>query len=473
MKKHFLVICCCLCSHLQAQVLGEGPGSEKESYPVELSLSESLRYALSNNLSLKNQALARQITYKRIAREIIAVGLPNIEGNLSYDYNLAITNAFLPNFISPIVYDVLDEEGLAPFPQGRNFGVTPAQFGTTHGARAGLELNQLLFDFSYLLGLRSIKLFREQADKNFMQSEVELVQYIYQSYYVVLISEKYAELLDQNQKRLAQLLQETRLRYESGFVEQLDVQRVQVNLNLIEVEKERSLNQSALSRRVLNFQLGLPIDHPVKLSDSLKTEDFSELLLQVSTQEPAERLESQRLDLQSKLSVLNLKRQKANRYPSLSFKATGGYNSGREKFSEFISDEWFPYSTLNLNLKVPILSGLRTMNRIQELKMQVIQLEHEKIRLQRSLTQEQIQARSDLNSQIASLNAQKENLSLARKVYETSQEKYKQGIGSNLEVLTAATTLKKVETEYYTSLYEALLAKVAFQKAHGILYQNP
>ena len=441
-----------------------------QSYPKQMSLKESVDYALAHNLRLKNQALEQQITYKEITREIIALGLPNLEVKANYDYNIAIANVFLPNFISPLVYGILDEEELAPFPRDRDFGITPAQFGTDHNVRAGLELNQLLVDFTYFLGIRAAGMLREQADKKFIQSKIELVNYVHQAYYMALISERHTSLIAQNRHRLEQLLRDTQLRYDQGFTEQIDVDRVQVSLNLISAEYARAEAQEALSRHVLNFQLSLPVEHPLELSDSLVVEQFSELLLESSITPPSVRIEYDQLSLLTEISRQHLKGMRLSRYPSLSLRATAGYNTGRNEIGQLVSDAWFPYSVLSFNFKFPIFNGLRTSMQIQEQSLKLAQLENERSQLQRALLREQTQARNDLHSRVEALNAQEENLRLARRVYETTREKYQQGIGSNLEVLTAATTLKEVETQYYTALYEALIARISFQKAHGTLH---
>ena len=68
-----------------------------------------------------------------------------------------------------------------------------------------------------------------------------------------------------------------------------------------------------------------------------------------------------------------------------------------------------------------------------------------------------------------SLEVQKKNIDLATEIYNVSKKKYEQGTGSNLEVLNAETSLKEAQTNYYSALYDALNAKVDFDKANGSL----
>ena len=67
------------------------------------------------------------------------------------------------------------------------------------------------------------------------------------------------------------------------------------------------------------------------------------------------------------------------------------------------------------------------------------------------------------------LEVQKKNMDLATDIYSVTKKKYEAGVGSNLEVMNAETALKEAQTNYYSALYDALNAKVDFDKASGSL----
>jgi outer membrane protein TolC len=47
--------------------------------------------------------------------------------------------------------------------------------------------------------------------------------------------------------------------------------------------------------------------------------------------------------------------------------------------------------------------------------------------------------------------------------------KYEQGVGSNLEVVDAENSLRQAQTNYYSALFDAMIAKVDLDKAFGKL----
>ena len=67
------------------------------------------------------------------------------------------------------------------------------------------------------------------------------------------------------------------------------------------------------------------------------------------------------------------------------------------------------------------------------------------------------------------LKNQKANLDLATEVARVSKIKFQEGVGSNLEIITAETDLRSAQTNYFSSVYDALIAKTDLDKAAGNL----
>lgn len=65
------------------------------------------------------------------------------------------------------------------------------------------------------------------------------------------------------------------------------------------------------------------------------------------------------------------------------------------------------------------------------------------------------------------LDVQSENIELTESEYEATRLKYEQGVGSNLEISTAQADLVTAQNNYYSSLYDAIIAKIDYLKATG------
>jgi len=64
---------------------------------------------------------------------------------------------------------------------------------------------------------------------------------------------------------------------------------------------------------------------------------------------------------------------------------------------------------------------------------------------------------------------QRENMDLSEEVYNVTKIKYQQGVGSNIEVITADADYKQAQLNFFRALYDALIAKVNHDKALGQL----
>jgi outer membrane protein TolC len=66
-------------------------------------------------------------------------------------------------------------------------------------------------------------------------------------------------------------------------------------------------------------------------------------------------------------------------------------------------------------------------------------------------------------------NILKENLNLAKDVYNTIQLQYKSGIKTYLEVITAENDLRTTQTNYNNALFQLLSSKLDLEKALGTI----
>jgi outer membrane protein TolC len=193
------------------------------------------------------------------------------------------------------------------------------------------------------------------------------------------------------------------------------------------------------------------------------------------------------LDANKNLQRLNIRNLYAESLPSLSAFATIGYSTQSESISGLFktntniaaasdtvrsmagADKWYNYSMFGLRLNVPLFSGFQQSNKIQQQKLALLKLENNTSMLKSSIDLEIRQSSLMYENAIKSLTVQKSNLDLAANVVRVTQIKYEQGVGSNLEVVEAETSLKETQINYYNALFDALIAKVDLDKAYGKL----
>ncbi len=420
------------------------------------SLKQAVDYAIAHQVQVKNSQIDLQNASAKI-NEIKAMGLPQVNGSVALTNNLILQRVFIPAKI----FNPAAAEG----------ELIAAKFGVDNSGFANVGLSQLVFDGTYLLGLKASTVYKDLAVKSVTQSKQQVAENVTKAYYGILVNEKRQGLLALNLARLDTLLKETRELNKQGFVEKIDVQRLDVQANNLRTELENIERLQALSYSLLKFQMGYPMEEPIRLSESLEKVELATFNTNAAGDfNYANRIEYSILQTQENLAELDLKSIKAGYMPRLVLNANYGYNAGANAFSDLMSKQWFDNAAITVALQIPIFDGfskkykaIQSANNLQKVR-QSYSLLKSSIDLQRS------QASITMKNALESMKEQKANLDLANEISRVTRVKYQQGVGSNLEVLNAETSIKESQANYFTALYNALIAKVELEKANGTLY---
>ena len=329
----------------------------------------------------------------------------------------------------------------------------------------------MIFNGSYFVGLKAAKTLKELTDYDKEKAELDVIEAVKKAYFTVLVNEERSRLIAANLERLDQLLKETTALFEEGFVEKLDVSRIKVQLNNLQTDFDKATTATEVSKYLLKIQMGMPLEMELVLEESLQeySNDENEFYSTLEA-EMLNRVEIFQLEKNIELATLDLKNNQVQYIPN--FSAFGTYQrvTGAEDFGNvYQADRWFSTSFVGLRLTIPIFDGLRKSYVIQSNRLQIRQLENAKFNTLQNIKIEEFQAKATLKNSLKALEVQKENRILAKEVFDMTNIKYQEGVGSNLEVVEADAALKEAETNYYAALYDALIAKVDLEKALGIL----
>ncbi|UOQ80978.1 TolC family protein [Hymenobacter sp. 5414T-23] len=138
----------------------------------------------------------------------------------------------------------------------------------------------------------------------------------------------------------------------------------------------------------------------------------------------------------------------------------------------FPNQNWFGFGNVGLSLQIPVFDGFRRKYQVQQARIAQQTIEKGFETLRQSIDLQEAQSRTTLVNALDVLDNQKANLELADEVARVSRIKFKEGVGSNIEVVTAETSLREAQTNYYAALYDVLVAKVDRDKATGELYNQ-
>ncbi len=423
-------------------------------------LQQSIDYALQNRANIKIARNQEQIDKAKVG-EVRSIGLPQINAGAEVGDNFVAQKSFLP---SEFFNDPNDPNSPPPGT------FVPVTFTPNYTGNAALTGSQLLFDGSYLIGLKAAKTYTELSKKSTTQTEIEVAEQVSKAYYSVLVSRERMSLLNQNLARLDTLLQQTEVMFKNGVAEKLDVDRLRVSRNNLNVEKQKTERLLVLSEELLKFQMGMSQKEQLILADNLREVEVSMAPANISGFDYANRIEFSILETQRDLAMLDLRNKRSGYLPKFYMNARYGYNAANNEFSELTkSKNWLNFGYVGLQLQVPIFDGLRKHYQIQQARLTLENTKFGMDALQQGIDLELEQAATDMTNSLDVLKSQRENLELAEEIARVAKIKFQEGVGSNLEVVTAETDLRLAQTNYYAAIYDALVAKVNLGKATGTL----
>lgn len=414
-------------------------------------VQQAVDYAKQNSVQVKNALLDYQVQ-KQTNREITSVAYPQISASGNFNDYLVIPTSLLPAEI-------------AGGPAGTYF---PVKFGTKYNASGGFDVSQLLFDGQVFVGIIARNVALKFYEKQTEITEEMINVNVQKIYYQLVVGKKQMTSIDANIERFEKLLKDTKEIYKQGFAERLDVDKVSVQLNNLQTEKIKIQSQLDAGNAGLKFLMNMPQKDSLLLTDSITEDKIKENIL-ADNYKYEDRKEYQFLAIAKTLNEYNVRRYKLSYLPVLS--AFGNYskNAQRQKFDFFKGGQWFTTSLVGLRLSVPIFDGFAKSARVQKAKIEVQRTNNNIEQLKSSIDNDVAQARLKITAAVVTMDNQKKNIELAEKVYNTTKIKYEQGLGNNQEIYNAQAELKIAQNNYYSALYDAIIAKIDYQKATGKL----
>ena len=415
------------------------------------SIQEAIAYATKNNVQVKNSLLDLQIQ-QQTNKSITAGALPSLSGS-------AGTTVF---FQTPVT--------IVP---GEFFGGPPGStiavsFQPKYVASASLALSQVLFDGTIFIGLKA-----RQASIDYYQKAIDITEEnirvnIYKVYYQLVVSKTQMGQLDANIARAEKLLHDTKLMYENGFQEQLDVDKATVQL--ANLQTQRLSTQATVDNGYLGLKylMGMPIHDSLILTTDFSEDDLKRGVLDDSGYRYESRNDYQSLQIYEKLNEFSIKRYKYSYWPTANLSGSLQKNAYANVYNFFSKDgTWYGSSYAALNINIPIFSGFSKDANLKKSRLQLDQVRNQLSDLRLSIDNQVAQAQSSFRTAIVTMDFQKRNMTLAESVYNQTKKKYESGLASSTDLTNTQTDLITAQNNYINALYIAVVAKVDYLKSIG------
>jgi len=419
--------------------------------PIEansFTLEEAIVFALENNYSAIN-AGRDMIDAQKQKWETIASGLPQIEGNISYQNQLIQPVTQIPS----------------EFFNGEPGTFTTVVFGQAQQATATATIRQQIFDGSYIVGIQATKAFISFSANNKEKTDQDVRKAVVEAYGNVLLAQESVSILENNKVTLEKNLFETQKIFENGLGDEESVEQLQITLSSVENQLKNAIRLKGITLQMLNLVMGISIDAPTQLTENLdnlaqKQIDFDLLDTEFNMENNvayklAYNLYEQRF--------YELKLAKSRALPTLNAFVNYGASAFSDRFDFLSNQTWFEASILGFDLKIPIFSSLGRSTGTQRAKIAFAQTKTQLSETKESIRLQLTRAKSDYILAIEQYNTAKENLGLAERIEKKNQIKYFEGIAGSFELRQAQMQLYTAQQEYLQSMVDVINGKTELE----------
>ena len=422
----------------------EAPGAAKVTTgrPAQLSFEDAIQLAIENNLATL-LAHERRNEARGNKQQSLAPLMPNVSG-AAYQANL--TENLVALGFQPGIIPGFNSTFLGPF---KNFD-------------ARVLLRQTVFNLSairnYQAGRAGVRV--AELEEDLAREQVASNTGLF--YLEALRAERAVSAAQANVELAQTLLELAQDRRNAGVATGVDVTRAQTRLAEQQTGLAQAQTISEQARLSLQRVVGLPLGSPLVLTDQLRF--IEEPLPSVDTavsQASHDRREIQVAEEQTKQSQLERKAASAEYLPSV--EVVGDYGPSGITPNSFD----LPTRRVAVQLNVPIFNGGLTQGRVTAAASRQRQTELELSNIRGQVEEDVRLALTTLRTAAVQVRAADESVVLAQRELEMARDRFRAGVGDNLEVVTAQTSLANARVAQVTSLAQHNAARLNLAAALG------
>lgn len=436
---------------------------------MQFTLKEAQDYALKNSPLIKNANIDLASAKQKIW-ETTAIGLPQVNGKLAGTYQVTVPENIksfsgLSN-LGGWMYNV--DSALSKLTNDPKFGniskPAPTEPVDENDLKWGLTfditVSQLVFSGAYIVGLQTSKTFKQLSEVSITKSEQDLIESVTNAYFLCVIANENKLVIDSIYLATEKILYEIKETQKVGFLEETDVDQMELTLSNIRNTKDMIHRQCEVAMNLLKFQMGMELNNSIELKD--KTMDLISQLnanvLATKKLNVENQVDYRLLSIQEKMANLNVKYQKSTFLPDVAVFYNHQENFNKKSFS------FTPPDILGLNVTVPIFGSGQKIAQVKQANLSLQKIRNSKEQLSQGL---QLQFSDNQSAFITAMNKFQTNKSardLASRIYDKSVIRYKEGMISSLELSQAQSQYLQAQSNYFTAIIEMSTAYTKLEK---------
>ena len=423
-----------------------------------LSIDEAVDLALDRNRGLGEARLLLTEAEEQVS-EARGEIYPRLDLSARYVRNFSPPISFVPaNIFDPTA------------PEGEFLSL---QFGADNSWESALTLRQPLFDPRSLVGLGAADNFRRLRTEMVRGRSQQVATRVRLLCYELLLRGEEVQVTERSLERLRQALEEIRGRARAGLASDYDALRLEVELANLEPQLLLARNARDSARRRLGLELALDDPGRLRLSESaaLTAAEPGPVLPEGDLLRTAlaHRSDVRQSEQTAELSRRQVRLEQVEYLPTVSLFATFDLQAQQNGRLDFFGsgDNRATSKIAGVSVALPLFSGLQRDARVDQKRAALRQAQ---LRAQTARDEAAVQVR-DLEAALAEAvqreKGQRLAVAQARRGFEIASARYREGLGSRLEVTDAEVALRQSEFNMARAAHDRLAGRARLDLAVG------
>ncbi len=328
----------------------------------------------------------------------------------------------------------------------------------------GFQVQQLVFDFgkSYTKVAASSDL-KNASGEDFISTKQDLILATDIAYFNYLQANRLIEVSNETVKQAEEHLRQAKAFYSVGKSPRFDVLKAETDLANAKVNLISAENNIRISKLQLENVLNQKLSDSVSLEDNLEVKKDS-----IDVKSAIENAINNRPEIISGKYKLNANKSLLTsawltNLPSIN--ATGGYNWRSYNINQPFPNSW----NVGLTLSLPLFQGFALDAGVEQARANLKTTEAVNDALLQSVMLDVEQQYSTLQEASERITATRALVAQAGETLKLAEGRYKQGVGSAIEITDALVGYYNAETSYIQSLYDYQVSYARLQRAMGLL----
>lgn len=348
-------------------------------------------------------------------------------------------------------------------------GDQQVKVGTDNSYSGGLSVSLPVFAPSLYKSIHLSKSDVELAVEQARASELDLINQVTKAYFQLLLTQDSYEVLKKSYAQSQENFRVVNEKFKQGRVSEYDKISAEVQMRSLKPNVVSARNGVNLAKLQLKVLMGITADIDLQTDDNLKNYEMQLFQRQLDDSNYHFSLQNntdlKQLEINAKILKQNLQLEKTNFMPMLSVSFQYMYTTLTDNF-RFSSYKWNPYSTIGLNLTIPLFKG-SNFTKMKQTRIQMQQLEENRINTERQLNMQATSYLDNMSASAEQVVSNREAVAQAIKGRDIANKRYEVGKGTILELNSSEVALTQAELTYNQSIFDYLSAKADLDKVLG------